>query len=76
MDKHCIHSIETKPPLDGEKVMNTEQPETIAIDGVELPTMKKVFAIQQELDRQTRKWKVVFEAVFILAVAVIILGLK
>lgn len=38
--------------------------------------MKKLFAIQQELDRQTRKWKVVFAAVFILAVAVIILGLK
>lgn len=62
--------------MNSEKVMNTEQPNTIVIDGVELPTMKKVFAIQQELDRQTRKWKVVFAVVFILAVAVMILGLK
>lgn len=76
MDKHCIHSIETKPPLDSEKIMSTEQPNTIAIDGVELPTMKKVFAIQRELDRQTRKLNIAFAAVCVLAAAVIILGLK
>lgn len=76
MDKHCIHSIETKPPLDSEKIMDTEQPNTISIDGVEIPTMTKLFSIQQELDRHSKRETAILVAICVIAAAVIILGLK
>ncbi len=76
MSKHCLHSIETKPPLDSEKIMDTEQPNTISIDGVEIPTMTKLFSIQRELDRHSKRETAILVAICVIAAAVIILGLK
>lgn len=76
MDKHCLHSIKTKPPLNIGEIMRTEQPNTISIDGVEIPTMTKLFSIQQELDRHSKRETAILVAICVIAAAIIILGLK
>ena len=69
MENHFIHSINTCEPVDSEMVMNTRQPDSITIDGVELPTMKKVFVIQNKLERQARQREVLIVILVILMLA-------
>lgn len=77
MVRRCVHDIDTKGPVNSSVVMNTRQPDSITIDGVELPTMKKAFAFQRKLERQTRQRDILFFFLVILMLAgLIVLAVK
>lgn len=63
----CKHKI--KMEVDSTEVMQTHQPKSISINGVEIPTCRKIFETQVE---NNRRFEFDRSAICILAVAVFV----